>query len=319
MKLAVDKIKNWILVSGAVRSGTTFTGRVLSLPLEVDYLHEPYNQLCSNSGNEDSLPYVGPRIDTPRMQSYHDFTKRIFDYDITLPNYIPKNDPRFKQISKRFLGSRGPFYLRLAKVNIFHKAAVIKDPSALFLTEYLYNYFQVKPVILIKHPISFVVSLHRKNWWPTPQEFTCQHDLIQDFFFDEPGYLEQKWSSPLEAAAAYWRVIYKVIFAQSKKCKDLQIIKHETMCQEPISVFNQLYHALGLPWSSSVERKIIAMTQGTGINEGTAGKIHSLRRNSSKIYEDSIKYLDLEERRAIFEIVQDIALQIYPRNSFAID
>ena len=98
MKLATaDKIDNWILVSGAIRSGTTFTGRVLSLPLEVDYIHEPYNQTqLSQTGIVDH-PYVRPSIDTEAMQKYHEFTKRLFSYDITLPNYVPKNDPWFKK------------------------------------------------------------------------------------------------------------------------------------------------------------------------------------------------------------------------------
>lgn len=316
MKLAVENIKNWIFVSGAVRSGTTFTGRVLSLPLEVDYLHEPYNQLRSRLENPGARPYVRLSLETQEMQFYHDFTERIFRYDIELPTYIPQNDVWFKKLAKKTFGSRGPFYLRLAKANIFHKSAIIKDPIALFLTEYLYTYFQVKPVILIKHPISFVVSMKRKNWWRTPRNFSSQNNLAKDYFSDEPDYFQKDWSTPIEALAAYWRVLYKVLLNQCSKYRDWNLIIHEEMCQDPLSFFKHLYPKLDLPWSNSIEKKIIVMTNGKSLNSKMPGKIHSLRRNSSEIFNTSIKSLTVEERRAIFNIVEDIALPIYTVDSF---
>jgi hypothetical protein len=50
LKIAVNRIENWIFVTGVIRSGTTFVGKVLSLPLSVDYIHEPFNPLCGMPG-----------------------------------------------------------------------------------------------------------------------------------------------------------------------------------------------------------------------------------------------------------------------------
>ena len=44
-----------------------------------------------------------------------------------------------------------------------------------------------------------------------------------------------------------------------------------------------------------------------------------LARDSAKIFESRRSSLSKEERRAIFDIVRDVALQVYPRRSFAID
>lgn len=319
MKLAMERIKNWIFVSGAVRTGTTFVGRVLSLPLEVDYLHEPYNQLRSRLSDPGARPYVRLSLDTEEMRFYDEFTQRLFKYDIQLPNYIPENDVWFKKISKEIIGSRGPFYLRLAKLNIFHRSAVIKDPIALFLSEYLYNNFHVKPVILVKHPISFVVSLKRRNWWRSPQEFSSQNDLLKDYFSDELDYFNRTWSNPIEAAAAYWRILYKVAFNQSRKYSDWQIVKHEDMSIDPVSCFKDLYEVLNLPWSNSIEKKITVMTSASRSEGSEPGRIHSLRRNSSEIFDASIQSLTLEERKIIFNVVEDTALQMYSRDSFHID
>lgn len=54
-KLAVDRIKNWIFVTGVIRSGTTFVGKILSLPLQVDYIHEPFNPLCGIPGMKNGI------------------------------------------------------------------------------------------------------------------------------------------------------------------------------------------------------------------------------------------------------------------------
>ncbi len=319
IKLAVDNIKNWIFVTGVIRSGTTFVGTVLSLPLEVDYIHEPFNPQCGIPGMNRWYRYVRPSLDTEEMQRYHELTKFIFSYDFTLRSKIPKNDPWFRKMIKHILGSRGPFYLRLAKPNPFHKAAIIKDPTGNLLSEYLYLHFGVKPVIVIKHPASFIASLKRLNWWPSPRKFNDQPHLIEDYFSDEDNFLNRDWSNPVLGAAAYWRAIYKVLLAQSGKYPDWQVITHEELSQAPVLVFNRLYERLDLPWSESVKGKILKQTQGNRSAQARKGRVQDFKRNSADIFRVRRDSLSAKERRAIFEVTKDVALQIYSRESFSID
>jgi hypothetical protein len=44
-----------------------------------------------------------------------------------------------------------------------------------------------------------------------------------------------------------------------------------------------------------------------------------LSRNSADIFEMRRDSLSLAERQAIFKVVEDVALELYPRESFAID
>ena len=319
IKLAVDHIKNWIFVTGVPRSGTTFVGMTLSLPLEVDYIHEPFNPMCGIPGMNRWYRYLRPTLDTEEMQHYHQLTKSIFSYDFTLTNNIPKYDPWLRQMSKRIVGSRGPFYLRFAKLNFFHKAAVVKDPTGNLLSEYLYLHFGVKPVIIIKHPTSFIASLKRVNFWPNPSKLNDQPHLIEDYFFDEAEFINRDWSDPVLAAAAFWRIVYKVLLTQANKYPDWQVVTHEKLSQEPVSVFQNLYQVLDLPWSQSVKAKILKQTQGNRSAEAKKGIVQDLRRNSANIFKIRRDSLSPEERRAIFEVVKDVALQIYPKESFAID
>lgn len=318
IKIAEKNIKNWIFVTGVPRSGTTFVGMTLSLPREVDYIHEPFNPQCGLPGISQWYRYLRPSLDTEEMQHYHALIQRIFTYDFTLRSKIPENDPLPRKMIKQILGSRGPFYLRLAKVNPFHQAAIIKDPIGALLCEYLYLKFQIKPVIVIKHPASFVASLKRVNFKPSPTKLKDQPYLIEDYFKDEANFLTRDWSDSTQAAAAFWRVIYKVLLTQASQYPDWQVITHEKLSQEPIPVFKQLYHTLNLPWSESIQTKIIQQTQGNYSAEAQNGRVQDFRRNSADIFKLRRDSLSLEERRTIFEIVKDVALQVYSEESFAL-
>ena len=319
VKIAVNNIKNWIFVTGVVRSGSTFVGTVLSLPREVDYIHEPFNPSCGIPGMNRRCFYVRPSLDTAEMQLFHHLTQSIFSYDFTLKNNIPSKDPWSRKLTKVIIGSRGPFYLRLAKLNFFHQAAVIKDPTGNMLAEFLYVRFGVKPVIVIKHPISFIVSLRRVNWWPKLNIISSQPHLVKDYFSEELDFTNREYTNPVLEASAYWRAIYKVLLAQANKYPDWHVFTHEELSQDPVDFFYNLYQNLDLPWSESVRQKIIKLTQGNHSARARQGIVQDLKRNSADIFKMSLESVSRQERREIFDIVQDVALQIYPKESFALD
>jgi hypothetical protein len=319
MKVLADNVRNWVFVTGLPRSGTTFVGKMLSLPLEVDYIHEPFNPRCGIPGMTKWYRYIRPSLDTGEMQDFHALTRTIFSYDLTLMGIVPERDPRHKRIAKRIVGSRGPFYLRLAKVNPFHRAAVIKDPIGCLLSEYLYLHFDVKPVIVVKHPTSFLGSLKRVNWWPSLSQLNDQSCLTEDYFPGEADFLTREWPNRLLGAAAFWRAAHKVLLTQARKYPDWQIVIHEQLSQTPIATFRALYGALELPWHESVGRRIARLTQGNRSAEVKKDVVQDFRRNSADIFRSRRDSLTLKERKAVFDIVGDVALHLYSRESFAID
>jgi hypothetical protein len=319
IKVAVHNIKNWIFVTGTIRSGTTFVGKVLSLPLEVDYIHEPFNPRCGMPGITRGHRYIRPSLDTREMQDYHALARTIFSYDLRLRGGVSEQDTRLREVAKRVVGSRGPFHLRLAKLNPLHKAAVIKDPIGNLMSEHLYLHFKVKPVIIVKHPVSFIASLKRVNWWPSLSLLSDQPYLINDYFSDQVDFITREWADPILEGAAFWRAVHKVLFAQANKYPDWQVITHEQVSQNPVSTFRHLYGALELPWHEAVRRKILRLTRSNSSADSKGGTVQDLRRNSADIFGMRRDSLSLEERRAVFEIVEDVALQTYTRESFAID
>lgn len=316
MKIAVDKNKNWVFVTGKIRGGTTFVGKMLSISKEVDYIHEPFNVGCGMPGMKQRWQYVTPGLDTPEMQELHRAASRLFTYDFSLRNSSFKRDPLGRQLIKSVLGSRGPFHLRLAKLNPFHRHAVIKDPTATLLTEYLYVHFGVKPVIVVRHPTAFIGSLKRVGWWPSVAKVLRQHRLVEDHFATEQEFCHMDWEGPVEQAAAHWRLINKVILEQRKRYPAWQVVRLEDLSRNPIASFKRLYEDLSLPWSAAIGRRIKKWTQAWGKSEPKGNRVQDLRRDSAKIFKLRRDALSPEERRKVFEITRDVALEYYTEESF---
>ena len=318
--VGTDHIESWVHVTGMIRSGTTFVGKVLSLPYEVDYIHEPFNGGYSLPDEQPFVPrYIRPETTGPEIENYRDHIAKIFSYDFGLRTTHHPQDSWPRKTVKTLLGSRGPVYLALAKVNPFHRASVIKDPTSKLLTEFLYSEFNVRPVIVIRHPVSLAASLKRVGWWPEMTDFREQSDLVEDYFEDELDFIHRTWSSPLLEAMAHWRATHKVLLAQAAKYSDWMILTHEETSRHPVKVFNRVYDALGLPWSSSIEKKIRQMTGRDNTTEARGGQAMDLSRDSASIFAHRRDSVSVDERRAIFDVVQDVALQIYSTESFALD
>lgn len=319
MTLNVDNIDNWVFVTGLIRSGTTFTGTVLSLPLSVDYIHEPFGRGCGMPAFQHLPPrYLRPGAQDGQTKRYHELISRIFRYDFTLRTSRYEGDPWWRKGIKQLVGSRGPFYLRLAKINPFHRAAVIKDPRGLLMTEYLYCTFGVRPVIVVRHPVSLAASLRRMGWWPGLDKFERSPALVEDYLMGEEAFLERDWPDPLSEAMACWRLSHQVVLAQLEKYPDWQLITHEALSQRPLETFRQLYDALGLLWSQRIARRLQRMTQGRSAG-ASGGRAVDMNRDSAGIFEKRRNAIPKEERQAIFDLTGDVALRLYDRQSFAID
>jgi len=317
--IRTDQITNWILVTGVIRSGTTILGKVLSFPLEVDYLHEPFHGGYTLNDRRVLLPrYVHPDDTSPEAEAYRDHVAHLYRYEIGAWTTHYDGDPWYREAAKRLVGSRRPFYLRLAKLNPFHQTALIKDPFAKILAEFLYQEFDTVPVILVRHPVSLAASLRRLDWWPEMHEFAVQPDLVDDFFADEPEFLQRSWPNRMLESMAHWRATYKILLTQAERHPDWQIVRHEDFCENPVEVTRSLYDALDLPWGSRYARKLRSLTGASNTAQAQNDHVQDFQRNSSNLFELRRDAVPLEQRRRIFNVVKDVALQLYSRESFAL-
>ncbi|GMT42523.1 MAG: sulfotransferase family protein [bacterium] len=308
------KIQNWIFVTGAPRSGTTFVGKILSAPISVDYIHEPFNPDCGIPGIDQRFLYLRP--DGNSNQKQREIAKNIFSLKFSLKTGYYKKDAFWTKTLKSVIGSRGPFYLRIAKLNPFHTSAVIKDPIGCLSTEYLAKNFGVKPVVMIRHPVSFVASTMRLGWELDLTPICAQGELVDDFFSDETEFLQAKERSTLQSSAALWRALNKVLLMQAENNPRWHVVTHEQLCASPVKTFRELYGGLGLPWSSGIERLIVKKTESKNRASARPGRVQEFSRDSAAIFKHSINTLSAEQRKEIYDITEDVAQKFYSRESF---
>jgi len=306
----VSRVQNWILVTGTPRSGTTFVGKVLSLPLEVDYIHEPFSPRC---GIPDvDVRYVYTRAGLPNEPRVREWVRLIKTYQLELRTVIRPTETLVRRLGKRVLGGRGENYLRLARLNPFHRAAVVKDPIGCLLTGYLMREHGFRAVVLIRHPAAFVASVLRLGWDP---KFDLagmgqQQALIEDHFANEPDVFARAPTSRLEAAAAVWRLLNKALLAQAEESGAV-VVRHEDLSRAPVATFRALYNQLGLIWTDRLERRTLALTRPGNRIEPRKGHVQDFERDSARLLEHRLGQLSADDRVRIWEITRDVAERFY--------
>jgi hypothetical protein len=309
----------WIIVSGTIRSGTTFAGNILSIPKEVSYLHEPFN---GGIDTRKKLPFESKYVSNVHndfdVPNYYSHLENIFRLELALPTTSHTNDSSVRTLIKQTMGSRGPIALKWAKVNPFSRIGLIKDPTCPLTVEYLYRAFNVQPVIIVRHPASLAASLKRVQWWPQLHDFTRRRQIIADHFSEEPEFFQRVWESPLMESMAHWRATYKVLLSQAEAFNDWIFLTHEEISQNPVHCFRWLYDKLNLNWSRFSNYAIERLTSSRNSAEATNNQAMVLSRDSRTIFEHRLQSLSEQERGDIYDIVKDVSDVFYDPSTYKI-
>lgn len=136
-----------ILVTGSPRSGTTFVGRMLALSPEVHYIHEPFH------------PRFGPEVTAARFRQFYTYLGDGSADAVLKP--LARTMALHYDLGPALRRARRPANARRAvrQWHEFNRArrrgarALVKDPAALFSSEWLADTFQMKVIVLIAIPL----------------------------------------------------------------------------------------------------------------------------------------------------------------------
>lgn len=296
--------KKNILVTGSIRSGSTWVGKVISQNTEVDNIIEPLNINRVKRFNRFTINNWFLKVDDVGKPQIKQEAKSLYDYYIntTWLNFIKyvfqsyEGHNIFKSLKKRLRRTLKPVKL-------------IKDPLALFSIPWLVKQYNIKPLILIRHPAAFVLSIKEKGWW-----FDFDDLLGQEHFFEgELKFLEKEVleycnnSNPtiIENAALLWKICYHQVLKYKEEYPDWYFIKHEILSENPIKEFEKIFKYFEIAFTPRVQNYIVTTTQA---KENTA---HN--RDASA---NSIKWknkLSIEEKQIIYKIVKDVSDQYYQK------
>ncbi len=296
-----------ILVTGTHRSGTTWVGKMLAADSRTAYISEPLNVLhrpgVFHTKVNHWYQYVCDDNEKDFLQSFNE----LLDYDYNLWDEI------------RSLRSWHDFLRMLRDFTIFYhgllrgQRILLKDPFAVFSTEWFAKRLNCKVVIAVRHPAAFVSSLKRLNWPFDLQDLLDQPLLMRDHL--EP-YREQILAAQkgdlIDQWALLWNLIYGTVHKTLERNPDFIAVRHEDLSLDPVGGYRKLYQALGMEFTHRVEKVIQESSSSENPSEGSRKKIYAVKLDSRANMDNWKKRLSEDEIRRIREVTQDVAAFFYP-------
>lgn len=292
-----------ILVTGSNRSGSTWVGNVLASHPKVDTIIEPLNFNRIQRFKRINYAYWYPKItknspEAPQIKSlieyylnsnYGTFFQQLFS------SYEGHN--LWKSSKKRWRRAKRPIKL-------------LKDPTALFSIPWLVEEFDIKPILLIRHPAAYVLSIKEKNWW-----FDFDHFLNQPQFFigmltslkEEVVQFKQNEETKdiIDNAALLWKVFYTQVLEYQQHFPDWFFISHEALSMEPLKNYQLICDYLGLEFQDAMKDYILETTQ--------AEEKEEFKRNAKENSEKWKRGLSETEKNRIYKIVGSVSNHFYKK------
>lgn len=291
-----------ILVTGPHRSGTTWVGRMLVQGGDVAYVSEPLN-----------LHHRPGVMDAPVGHWYHYVCAE--NEGAYVPAFADTLDLRYKTWQEiKSLRSLKDLGRMLRDWTVFtigrigQRRVLLKDPFAVFSTEWFAERLDCQIVIVLRHPAAFVSSLKRLEWPFDFQDLLDQPLLMRDWL--EPFRADMEWAvqNPddlIYQGSLLWRTICHVTHQVQQRHPGFHIVKHEELSVQPLEGFEALYAALELPFTTRAARGIRKATSGENPTEVSLESIYATRLDSAANLKNWKTRLTSEEIGRIRQLTQD--------------
>jgi hypothetical protein len=249
-----------ILVSGAPRTGTSWTAKVLSLGGNIRYMREP----LSHGGYAaalglDGVPYLRAGDSDPK---YEELWQKVLSMD-------PLVGRRWLVAQSRSWLQRAPFWpARL----------LVKEVNCPLALDWLTSRFDMAILITIRHPCGYVASgLRLKEVGHAVVELDqlLRQPRLMSLFSEAERVRFEGLVDPVARMAAAYGIIYKLIGEQLADHPEWTLVHHETLCRDPRGAFRRLCQALGLNYNRRIEH---FLTESTATHDDG---LYSLHRVSS--------------------------------------
>ncbi len=231
-----------ILVTGSIRSGTTWLGRLLATARNAFYVHEPFNPNAAwNTAFPTPLAHY--YLDAHNGPVHAHFMARVLalEPDVKGRWKEPTAAPLFDEID-RFRRHRK----RGTPVTV-----VLKDPTALYSCEWLADAFGCRPLLLLRHPVGVIRSLLRLGWarnlsWlaisgqPLLAERLRALDAGFEPFFDPAGWQEL---DDLERATRFVDFNCRFVLAMQRQHPEWRVLRYERLAADRgrlLALFDEL-------------------------------------------------------------------------------
>ena len=242
-----------ILVTGAHRSGTTWVGAMLTLSPRIGLIHEPFSPDTSAGVSGGPFERAFQYVSADNEQEYAARVARTLRFSYDLRRQLPTIR------SLRVLRRTGIDLYNLTRSRLRKDRPLVKDPIAVFSSEWLASRFDMQVVVLVRHPAAFASSLTRLAWSHDFRSFLEQPLLLRDHlgaFEDEIRDFAENPRDSFEQSILLWRLIYSTVATFRTRNPDWRYVRHEDLALDPAAGFESLYATLGLELDDGIRRQI---------------------------------------------------------------
>ena len=197
------------------------------------------------------------------------------------------------------------------------RRTLFKDPFAVFSTVWFARKLNFKVVIAVRHPLAFVSSLKRLTWPFDFQDLLDQPLLMRDYLEPFRYQMESAKSEDVVGRSALlWMLIYRVVHVNRDLNPDLMIVRHEDLSHDPVNGFRDLYAALGLDYTSHVQKIILNSSSSENPKELSRNKRHKVKLDSRANVDNWKKRLSDEEIKRVRKMTEEVSQLYYPEHNW---
>ena len=225
-----------VLVTGAIRSGTTWIGETLARSPAFEYIWEPFNPLVR----------AWPHLQVPHFFTGPYDAQPVVDEIATAllslrsrGHLVGHPEPVAREVRRR---------LRFAQARRARRVALLKDPLATLLARHLEDRFDVRVVLCVRHPAGFVASCLRLGWDYDFENLLAQPQLMQRLepWRDELVATLGRTGPMLNRVTLLWRVLHSALATGELAPVAPYVVRYEHAAARPAETFRALFDHLGL-------------------------------------------------------------------------
>jgi hypothetical protein len=253
----VSESRRPILVTGSHRSGSTWVGQRIATSPEVGYIHEPFGLNHHPGVCAMRVPYWFLYVTEDNAADFRPYLQKTLRF-----SYSPLAELRAARKPRHLarLASDGGHFL---KYRMRHGRPLMKDPIALFSSDWLASEFDMRVILLVRHPAAFAASLRRLGYRHPFSHFVEQPRLMRDHLGSFEGEIRAMDEEPhgvLEEAALLWRLITFMTLKLRDAHPDWAFYRYEDLVRDPATRFSEMFDAVGLPFTTEVRDGIARTT-----------------------------------------------------------
>lgn len=262
-----------LLILSLPRSGSSWVGEIMGSVAAALYLREPLTQSHLAHGGKYSVFPVDSRSPPVDYQRFGDAA--LAALPLFGANIVRK--PR-----------------QWALLSRPHRRAVIKEVNPLACS-WLIERYRPQIVFLVRHPAAVAQSYWELEWRGIEEQLR----VITQGLIDGPLH---PWRTHLCSASGFWAahgafqgMATHMALNALRDYPDHKLIRYEDLCQEPITMFKDLFGYAGFEWDAEIERLIVARSSGAASQTQHAYSTARDSRQMTAAWKRKVSAADLRE------------------------